>query len=79
MIAFASSLDQAGVLTRTVEDTALMLQSMIGFDEKDSTHSTEAEAIRMLFTRGIFKTIVFFSIQDDLLLLCSSALRRPGK
>ncbi|MDR0329557.1 MAG: Asp-tRNA(Asn)/Glu-tRNA(Gln) amidotransferase subunit GatA, partial [Rickettsia sp.] len=37
MIAFASSLDQAGVLTRTVEDTALMLQAMIGFDEKDST------------------------------------------
>ncbi|WP_341757160.1 MULTISPECIES: Asp-tRNA(Asn)/Glu-tRNA(Gln) amidotransferase subunit GatA [unclassified Candidatus Tisiphia] len=37
MVAFASSLDQAGVLTRTVEDTALMLQAMIGFDEKDST------------------------------------------
>ncbi|WP_367364620.1 Asp-tRNA(Asn)/Glu-tRNA(Gln) amidotransferase subunit GatA [Candidatus Tisiphia endosymbiont of Nedyus quadrimaculatus] len=37
MIAFASSLDQAGVLTRTVEDTALMLQAIIGFDEKDST------------------------------------------
>lgn len=37
MIAFANSLDQAGVLTRSVEDTALMLQAMIGFDEKDST------------------------------------------
>ncbi|WP_375329905.1 Asp-tRNA(Asn)/Glu-tRNA(Gln) amidotransferase subunit GatA [Candidatus Tisiphia endosymbiont of Nemotelus uliginosus] len=37
MIAFASSLDQAGVLTRTVEDNALMLQAMMGFDEKDST------------------------------------------
>ncbi len=37
MIAFASSLDQAGILTRTVEDSALMLQAMMGFDEKDST------------------------------------------
>ncbi len=37
MIAFASSLDQAGVITRTVEDAALMLECMMGFDEKDST------------------------------------------
>jgi|SRR5690554_468455 len=37
MIAFASSLDQAGVLTRTAEDAALMLQAMTSFDVKDST------------------------------------------
>jgi aspartyl-tRNA(Asn)/glutamyl-tRNA(Gln) amidotransferase subunit A len=37
MIAFASSLDQAGVLTRSVEDSALMLEAMMGFDPKDST------------------------------------------
>lgn len=37
MIAFASSLDQAGVLTRNVLDSALMLESMMGFDPKDST------------------------------------------
>jgi aspartyl-tRNA(Asn)/glutamyl-tRNA(Gln) amidotransferase subunit A len=37
MIAFASSLDQAGVLTRTTEDAALMLEAMMGFDHKDST------------------------------------------
>jgi len=37
MIAFASSLDQAGVFTRCVKDSALMLESMMGFDEKDST------------------------------------------
>ncbi|PIZ33302.1 MAG: Asp-tRNA(Asn)/Glu-tRNA(Gln) amidotransferase GatCAB subunit A [Alphaproteobacteria bacterium CG_4_10_14_0_8_um_filter_37_21] len=37
MIAFASSLDQAGPLARTVEDTALILQHMAGFDPKDAT------------------------------------------
>ncbi|MBN9332415.1 Asp-tRNA(Asn)/Glu-tRNA(Gln) amidotransferase subunit GatA [Devosia sp.] len=36
-VAFASSLDQAGPIARTVEDAALMLQSMSGFDVKDST------------------------------------------
>ncbi|MGB3027780.1 Asp-tRNA(Asn)/Glu-tRNA(Gln) amidotransferase subunit GatA [Paradevosia shaoguanensis] len=36
-VAFASSLDQAGPIARTVEDSALMLQSMSGFDPKDST------------------------------------------
>jgi aspartyl-tRNA(Asn)/glutamyl-tRNA(Gln) amidotransferase subunit A len=39
MIAFASSLDQAGPMTRTAEDAALMLQAMAGFDPKDSTCS----------------------------------------
>ena len=37
IVAFASSLDQAGPLARTVEDCAIMLQSMAGFDPKDST------------------------------------------
>jgi aspartyl-tRNA(Asn)/glutamyl-tRNA(Gln) amidotransferase subunit A len=37
MIAFASSLDQGGPMARTAEDCALMLQTMAGFDEKDST------------------------------------------
>ena len=37
MIAFASSLDQAGPLTHTAEDAALMLNAMAGFDAKDST------------------------------------------
>lgn len=36
-IAFASSLDQAGIFTRTVEDAAYVLESMAGFDPKDST------------------------------------------
>ncbi len=37
VVAFASSLDQAGPVARTVEDCALMLRSMSGFDPKDST------------------------------------------
>ncbi|MCU7804840.1 MAG: Asp-tRNA(Asn)/Glu-tRNA(Gln) amidotransferase subunit GatA [Candidatus Thiodiazotropha sp. (ex Lucinoma borealis)] len=37
MIAFASSLDQAGPMTRDAADAALMLQAMAGFDPKDST------------------------------------------
>src|SRR5690606_25200304 len=37
MIAFASSLDQAGVFTRTVKDAALMLEAICGHDTKDST------------------------------------------
>lgn len=37
MIAFASSLDQAGVISLTAEDAALMLTTMAGFDKKDST------------------------------------------
>ncbi|MFT4913935.1 MAG: aspartyl-tRNA(Asn)/glutamyl-tRNA(Gln) amidotransferase subunit A [Brevundimonas sp.] len=37
MVAFASSLDQAGPITRTVADAALMLKSMCSFDVKDST------------------------------------------
>ncbi len=37
MIAFASSLDQAGPIARTAEDCALLLESMAGFDAMDST------------------------------------------
>jgi aspartyl-tRNA(Asn)/glutamyl-tRNA(Gln) amidotransferase subunit A len=37
MIAFASSLDQAGVVARSAEDCALLLSAMSGFDERDST------------------------------------------
>ena len=37
IVAFASSLDQAGPMARSVRDTALMLGAMAGFDPKDST------------------------------------------
>jgi len=44
MIAFASSLDQAGPMARTDEDCALMLDAMSGFDERDAT---SAEQVRL--------------------------------
>lgn len=37
MIAYASSLDQAGTITHTAEDAAMMMNVMAGFDAKDST------------------------------------------
>ncbi|HEY1130208.1 MAG TPA: Asp-tRNA(Asn)/Glu-tRNA(Gln) amidotransferase subunit GatA [Roseateles sp.] len=37
MIAFASSLDQAGPMARSAEDCALLLSTMSGFDERDAT------------------------------------------
>ncbi len=37
IVAFASSLDQAGPMTKNVKDCALMLEAMSGYDKKDST------------------------------------------
>ncbi len=42
IVAFASSLDQAGPVARTVEDCAILLTSMAGFDPKDSTSADRA-------------------------------------
>ena len=41
MVAFASSLDQAGVLTQTAADAALLLEAIAGLDERDSTSLDE--------------------------------------
>ena len=41
MVAFASSLDQAGPMAHTAEDTALLLNAMAGFDKKDSTSANQ--------------------------------------
>ena len=41
MIAFASSLDQAGPMARSAEDCALLLTAMSGFDERDSTSADQ--------------------------------------
>jgi aspartyl-tRNA(Asn)/glutamyl-tRNA(Gln) amidotransferase subunit A len=42
MVAFASSLDQAGPLARSAQDCALLLSAMSGFDERDSTSAQRA-------------------------------------
>ncbi len=41
IIAYASSLDQAGSFARTLEDASIMLRAMAGFDEKDSTSANK--------------------------------------
>jgi len=47
MIAFASSLDQCGPLTRTVTDAALLMSALVGHDPLDSTSLEHPEGIRL--------------------------------
>ncbi|MEN3285523.1 MAG: aspartyl-tRNA(Asn)/glutamyl-tRNA(Gln) amidotransferase subunit, partial [Solirubrobacteraceae bacterium] len=47
MIAFASSLDQAGPLTRDVTDAALLFRHMVGQDDRDSTSIAFPEEVRL--------------------------------
>ena len=42
MIAYASSLDQAGPMTQTAEDAAIVLKTIAGFDERDSTSAEKS-------------------------------------
>jgi len=54
MIAFASSLDQGGPMARTAEDCALLLNEMVGFDERDATSLTADQGnAREDFTRDL--------------------------
>jgi aspartyl-tRNA(Asn)/glutamyl-tRNA(Gln) amidotransferase subunit A len=57
MIAFASSLDQAGTLTRTAEDAALLLEAMAGFDERDSTSLEEPVPRYSQLVNGPWETL----------------------
>ncbi|WP_370261046.1 Asp-tRNA(Asn)/Glu-tRNA(Gln) amidotransferase subunit GatA [Limnobacter sp.] len=56
MIAYASSLDQAGPMARSAHDCALMLNAMVGFDPKDST-SVARPAHQEDFTAGFGKPL----------------------
>ncbi len=54
MIAFASSLDQGGTMTKTVYDTAAMLEAIAGFDPLDSTSAdVPVEPFTSLLTKDI--------------------------
>jgi aspartyl-tRNA(Asn)/glutamyl-tRNA(Gln) amidotransferase subunit A len=54
IIAFASSLDQAGPLARTVEDCAILLRAMSGFDARDSTSAERTVPdFRAAVSRGV--------------------------
>lgn len=54
MIAFASSLDQGGPIAQTAEDCALLLNEMVGHDERDSTSLTPEQGNgREDFTRDL--------------------------
>jgi len=54
MIAFASSLDTAGLMTQSAEDCALVFNEMLGFDPKDST---SVDAPREDFTRHLAEPV----------------------
>ena len=54
IVAFASSLDQAGPFSRTVADNALMMQAMASHDEKDSTSAdTPLPDLMAAFNKGV--------------------------
>jgi len=54
IVAFASSLDQAGPMTKNVEDSALLLQAMSGYDPKDSTSADiKVEDYSSKLTEGV--------------------------
>jgi aspartyl-tRNA(Asn)/glutamyl-tRNA(Gln) amidotransferase subunit A len=54
IVAFASSLDQAGPLTRDVRDAALMLEVMAGHDSKDSTSAAlEVPSFEKALSQGV--------------------------
>ncbi|MCZ0932295.1 MAG: amidase family protein, partial [Oligoflexia bacterium] len=66
MIAYASSLDQAGVFTHTVEDSALLLDIISGFDPLDSTSAqkTPAHFQKNLSSNIKNKKVIFFDLED---------------
>jgi aspartyl-tRNA(Asn)/glutamyl-tRNA(Gln) amidotransferase subunit A len=84
MIAFASSLDQGGPMAQSAEDCALMLSTMAGFDEKDSTsiqttvpdYTTELENPVEGLRIGLPKEYFDEGLDDNVRHVIQSALER---
>jgi aspartyl-tRNA(Asn)/glutamyl-tRNA(Gln) amidotransferase subunit A len=89
MIAFASSLDQAGPMARSAEDCALLLSAMAGFDSRDSTslerpaenYSRDLDAPLTGLRIGLPKEFFAAGMDDDVRAAVDAALdqyRRLG-
>ncbi|MCD7739971.1 MAG: Asp-tRNA(Asn)/Glu-tRNA(Gln) amidotransferase subunit GatA [Candidatus Gastranaerophilales bacterium] len=70
LIAFASSLDQIGPITRTVEDAALLLNTIAGYDKKDSTSLNQPSVDFTLDLRKDLKGVKIGYIKE----LCTEGL-----
>ena len=82
MIAFASSLDQAGPMTLTAEDCAIMLKEMSGHDKKDSTSAqVEVDDYHAFLSRplGKLKIGIFEPLMKELDSATSSVLEQTIK
>ena len=83
MIAFASSLDQAGPIAKTAEDCALMLNVMADFDERDSTSIKRDKENYMQFlnasvqgkTIGIPKEFFNDELNDDVKIILEKVMQ----
>ena len=78
MIAFASSLDQAGIMTRSAEDAALIFNAMLGFDPKDSTSVERAgEDYTRDLQRGVKGLAHRRAQRNSSVRACSRTSKRP--
>ena len=64
IVAFASSLDQAGPLTKTVKDSAIMLNALSGHDEKEETSANVAKVDYMDSFTGSVKGVKIGLIKE---------------
>ena len=83
MIAFASSLDQAGPMARTAEDCALLLNQMCSYDEKDTTSLNDnipdfGENINKSLSGkkiGVVKDLDLSSLDNEVIKVYESSLK----
>ena len=87
MVAFASSLDQGGIFARSAEDCAALLETMSGFDEKDSTSINEpvpnySESLNKpidQLTIGLPKEFFTNELDSDLASIIEQAIKQLEK